>query len=445
MTAASAPSDQSEVPEIAARQARVGGVGAGPGARELSPCRCVRIWATPTSTPPWRRSSWPPRSQGLPGSTSSRPAPTGSRSIFCRVGAGCGGHLAPVHRCARSVCCVCGVLGLLAPVHRCARSVCCVVSWVSLATWLLCTGVHVRCALCAVSLASWFLFADVPAQFVLLRVRCRWPLGSCLPVRPLDVLCCAFGVLGHLAPVHRYARSVCCVLRSASLATWLLFTSVRARYVVLRVRCPWPLGACSPVCSCGVFCVVCCGVLRFSVSVVVLSCARRARAPYAFSAWCVFLGVVVVAWHLVLCLGCGRRCASLARLVAPCWCEVPPPVRSLSVRRSALPSPWCLPQPGARALGFIGRLPGARGGRPRTGLMVPAAGPRRGGGAGLDPRRTCSGPRDGVVPGWSLRRWSRAACAAMVLRVLTRSLKRPVSRTVRLSTGTQPVHRGCFV
>ena len=76
--------------------------------------------------------------------------------------------------------------------------------------------------------------------------------------------------------------------------------------------------------------------------------------------------------------------------------------------------------------------------RPRTGLMVPAAGPRRGWGAGLAPRCTCSGPRDGVVPGGSLRRGSWAACAAVVLRVFTRSLTRPVSCTVRLSTRESP-------
>ena len=72
------------------------------------------------------------------------------------------------------------------------------------------------------------------------------------------------------------------------------------------------------------------------------------------------------------------------------------------------------PSPGACAPGFTGWLRGARGGRPRTGLIVPAAGPRRGRGAGLAPRRTRSGPRDGFVPGGSLRRQSWAACAAVV-------------------------------
>ena len=55
-------------------------------------------------------------------------------------------------------------------------------------------------------------------------------------------------VLGRLAPVHRCARAVCCVASAVSRATWLLFTGVLARCVVLRVRCPGPLGSRSPVC-----------------------------------------------------------------------------------------------------------------------------------------------------------------------------------------------------
>ena len=72
------------------------------------------------------------------------------------------------------------------------------------------------------------------------------------------------------------------------------------------------------------------------------------------------------------------------------------------------------PIPGGCAPGFTGRLREARGGRPRTRLFVPAAGPCRGRGAGLALRRTRSGPRNGVVPGGSLRRRSWAPCAAVV-------------------------------
>ena len=127
--------------------------------------------------------------------------------------------------------CSCGVLGHLAPVHRCARSVCCFA--------------------CAVSWATWLLFTGVPARCVFLRVRCPGPPGSCSPVCLLGGLFCVCGVLGHLAPVHRCARSVCCFVCAVSWATWLLFTSAPARWVVLRVRCPGPLGSCSPVCPPG--------------------------------------------------------------------------------------------------------------------------------------------------------------------------------------------------
>ena len=215
------------------------------------------------------------------------PGPLGSCSPVCTLGAllcpcGVPGHLASVHRCARSLCCVaravlratsllftvvparcialrlrcpgqlgscstvcalrpllclCGVLDPLAPVHRCARLLC-------------------RVA-CAVSWATWLLFTGVRAPSVALLVRCSWPLGSCSPVCPLGVLCCVCGVLGYLAPVHRCARLVRCFVCAVSTATWLQFTGVPARCVVLGVQCPGPLGSCSPVCSFG---VLCCGV-----------------------------------------------------------------------------------------------------------------------------------------------------------------------------------------
>ena len=153
---------------------------------------------------------------------------------------------------------VCSVLGRLAPVHRCARAVRCVASAVSWATWLLLTGVLARCVvlrvrcpgplgsrspvrplgvLCCVCGVPGPLapVTGAPARCVALRVRCPGPLGSCSPVCPLGVLCCVCGVLGHLAPVHRCARSVCCCACAVSWATWLLFTGVPARCVVLRV------------------------------------------------------------------------------------------------------------------------------------------------------------------------------------------------------------------
>ena len=174
---------------------------------------------------------------------------------------------------------------------------------------------------------------------------------------------------------------------------------------------------------------------------------RAGVAPLSFAAVAVprWLGFVVcglaVAWHLFVCRGslrvvralrvCGTRRPSLlgtcpcALVVAggvPLWrASWPRVVRRASSGPVALGAPvgfpdavMPFPTPGACAPGFTGRLRGARGGRPRTGLIVPAAGPRRGRGAGLAPRRTRSGPRDGVVPGGSLRRRSWAACAAVV-------------------------------
>ena len=58
-------------------------------------------------------------------------------------------------------------------------------------------------------------------------VQCPGPLGSCSLVCPRGLLCCVCGVLGHLAPVHWCARSVCCV----------------------SCACPGPLGSRSPVCA----------------------------------------------------------------------------------------------------------------------------------------------------------------------------------------------------
>ena len=270
------------------------------------------------------------------------PGPLGSCSPVCPLGV---------------LFCVCGVLGLLAPVHRCAHSVCCDACAVSWATWLLFTGVPARCVVsrvrcpgplgscspvclrgvvlclrcprplvpcspvcprgvlccvcavlghlppvhrcarsvccfaCAVSWATWLLFTDVPAGCVLLRVRCPGPPGSCALVRPLGVLFCVCGVLGHLAPVHRCARAVCCVACAVSWATWLLFTGVPARCVVSRVRCPGPPGSCSPVCLLGVFCCVC-GVLghlapvhRCAHSVCCFVCA------VSWATWPLFTGV----------------------------------------------------------------------------------------------------------------------------------------------------------
>ena len=289
------------------------------------------------------------------------PWPLGSCSPVCPLGVLCYvcdvlGHLAPVLRCARWVCCsVCGVLGHLAPVHRCACSVCCFACAVPWATWL---PVHrgapsVGCVACAVSRATWLLFTGVSARCVALRVRCPWPPGSCSPVRLLDALCCVCGVLGHLAPVHLCARSVCCFACAVSWGPWLLFTGVPARCVVLRVRCPGPLGSCSPMrplrpllSSCGVLGHLT-PVHRCARSVCCFACAGP--GPLGSCSRVCPLGVLCcvcgVLGHLarvqrcarsVLCFACAVSRATWLLFILQSMASVHPPdapVRGGSVRR----------------------------------------------------------------------------------------------------------------
>ena len=192
---------------------------------------------------------------------------------------------------------VCGVLGHLAPVHRRARAVRRVVSAVSWATWLLFTGAPDRC--------------------VHLFVRCPGPISSCSPVCPRALLCCVCSVLGHLAPVHRCARSVRCVACGVSWATWLPFTDVPAGCVLLRVRCPGPRVSCSAVCPLGVLLCVC-GVLghlapvhRCALSV----CCVRCAVSWVISPVCpreLLCCVCGVRGHLEPVHGCARLVCCVA-------------------------------------------------------------------------------------------------------------------------------------
>ena len=224
-------------------------------------------------------------------------------------------------------CCVYGVLGLLAPVHRCASSVCGVACTASWASGLLFTGVHALCVVlrvrcpglpgscspvrtpcvwccvygvlglpapvhrCArsvrgvartVSWASRLLFTGAHALCVVLCVRCPGPPGSCSPVRTLCVWCCVYGVLNLLAPVHRCASSVCGVACTVSWAPWVLFTGAHALRVVLCVRCPGPPGSCSPVCT---LCVWCCVY-------VVLGLPGSCSPVCTLCVWCCVYGVL---------------------------------------------------------------------------------------------------------------------------------------------------------
>ena len=210
------------------------------------------------------------------------PGPLGSCSPACPLGA---------------LLCVCGVLGHLAPVDRCAPSV--------------------RCFACAEPWATWLLFTAVPAWFVVLRVRCHRPLGSCSPLCPRRLLCRVCGVLGHLAPVHRRARSVRCSACAVSWATWLLFTGVPVWFVVLSVRCPGPLGSCSPVCPLDVlFCLR--GVLGHLAPVH--RCAHPVRCfacAVSSATWLLFTGVP--AWCVVLPV---RSPGPLGSFSPVCWLGV---------------------------------------------------------------------------------------------------------------------------
>ena len=263
-------------------------------------------------------------------------------------------------------CCVYGVLGLLAPVHRCARSLCGVLCTVSWASWLLFTGVHALCVVlhvrcpgppgsgspvctlcvwccvygvlgllapvhrcarsmrgvaCTVSWASWLLFTGVHALCVVLHVRCPGPPGSCSPVCTLCVWCCVYGVLGLLAPVHRCARSVCGVVCTVSSASWLLFTGVHALCVVLRVRRPGPPGSCSPVCT---LCVWCCVYRALGLLAPPHWCARSvcgAACTVSWASWLLFTGVHALC--VVLCVRCPgppRSCSPVCTFCA--WCCV---------------------------------------------------------------------------------------------------------------------------
>ena len=99
---------------------------------------------------------------------------------------------------------------------------------------------------------------------------------------------------------------------------------------VVECVCWCARGTCTPPFLARVWCVCVC--------VWVLGLDGGAR-PLVL---CVLSGFVapaaVVACHLVLCRGCGRRRTPLACLVVPRWCVAPHPVRFLSLRRSACSS-----------------------------------------------------------------------------------------------------------
>ena len=146
---------------------------------------------------------------------------------------------------------------------------------------------------------AWHVLSDT----VVLSGRAAWSgfvLESCSSLLcSLGVPGCACGVqLGHLAPVQRCARSVCCVACAVCLASWLLFNSVHIRCIVLRVRCPGPLGSFSPVCTLGVLCCVC-GVLGHLAPDHRCACSvLRDASAVSWATWLLF--IAVHAWCAVL-------------------------------------------------------------------------------------------------------------------------------------------------
>ena len=140
------------------------------------------------------------------------------------------------------------------------------------------------------------------------------------------------------------------------------------------------------------------------------------------------------AWHLSLCCGSLRVVRALRRCLAPlrvpwlrpavclsgvppglAWCAAPRPVWSLPVLRSASPTPWFLSPPkGLAPPALLGGCAGhAEAGREPGSLCLQLA-PAEAGALGSLGVAPVQGPRDGVVPGGSLRRRSWASCAAVV-------------------------------
>ena len=253
-------------------------------------------------------------------------------------------------------------------------------------------------------------------------VRCRFVClasgFSCPPPLLAGVLGCVYvSVHAPLVPRHSWqerASSVCVL----GLVFWLRPTTP-GWGVGGSSRCA--PSACTPpflAGACGMW-TVCC-LAPVLVPSVVVRCAHCPGLRHP---------VVVVAWHLSMCPGCGRRRTSLACLVAPRWCAAPRPVRSLSLLPSALPTLWCLFSPRGLAPpdllgGCVGRVEASQ---ELGSVCLPLAAAEAGALGSLR-----------VVPVWGpamgLSLAGPLGCVRCGgLRVWTRSLTRPVSRTARPS------------
>ena len=148
-------------------------------------------------------------------------------------------------------------------------------------------------------------------------VRCPGPLGSCSPVRSRGLLCRVCGVLGHLAPVHQCARSVCCFACEVSRASWLLFTGVPGSGVP-SLCCPRCTRVCgvlalvAPVHRCA-RCVRCACAIGGCVPLPPPLMGRAYTAGTGTGSWCggaivlCPLACVVGAMAAVAPQGCGSR------------------------------------------------------------------------------------------------------------------------------------------
>ena len=219
---------------------------------------------------------------------------------------------------------------------------------------------------------------------------------------------------------------------------------------------PFPLAALSfcfawppPGWSCPSLFRCCCrSSLAGVCGVWVGCCLAPVRVPWFFACCARSPGLwhpaAVAAWHLSVCPGCGRQRASLACLVAPRG--APRLVRSgpsrcsgrLSRRRGAFPHPGSLRprlywaaargtrRPAENRALCACRWPPPRQGRWARSASYPFGAPRWGCPWRVPPASVLGCVRCG---GW---------------RVWTRSLTRPVSRTVRLSTGDSAGAPGLF-
>ena len=185
-------------------------------------------------------------------------------------------------------CCVCRVVGPLAPVHRCARSVCCVVGCVC---GMSLQGAH--SSICTVAILS-------GQGLGTLRARTR-PSGRRLFVAGRGSVRCG------RARLHRDGG---CSVASRDWVRCRGRTRPSRQQLVL-------LGTCLRA----VVCCVLCAISRFPAPSG-RCCLAPVRVPWLWPAACL---------------------SGVPR--GPAWCAAPRPVRSLLMLRSAFPTPWCLPSP----------------------------------------------------------------------------------------------------